>query len=205
MNHTKHYSLLLKRNRELKKALLPQKRSPTGNYKNSTYERALGYKLLIHAELEYYFEEVTKSIIKKAKDNWDNQHEATPTLVALMAYCTKSFVSIPERTTDQHASVDLYERVNTAYTEHHKYISASNHGIKEKNILSLFLPVGVTINEIDNNLLIALDSFGSERGVIAHQTKAQQCLTPDDVEASVNNILALLESFDEKIAKDYHI
>ncbi len=205
MRHTKHYSLLIKRNKELKKALLPQKHSPTGNYKKSTYERVLGYKLLIHAELEYYFEEVVKSIITNVKDKWDNQHEATPTLIALMAYCTKDFVSIPEHTTDQHVNVDLNKRVNTAYTEHHRYISASNHGIKEKNILALFLPVGITIDEIDNNLLIALDSFGSERGAIAHQTKAKQCITPDDVEASVNNILSLLSPFDEKLVNDYDI
>lgn len=185
--------------------MLPQKRSPTGNYKNSTYERVLGYKLLIHAELEYYFEEVTKSIMKSAKDKWDKKNEATPTIVALMAYCQKSFVAIPEHTADQHSSVDLYDRVKTAYTEHHKYISSKNHGIKENNILALFLPIGITISEIDNNLLIALDSFGSERGAIAHQTKAQQCLTPDDVEASVKNILTLLEPFDEKIVSDFHI
>ena len=205
MNHTTHYLLLQKRNTELKRALLPHKRSPTGNYKNSTYERALGYKLLIHAELEYYFEEVVKSIMKKAKDKWDSHHEATPTLVALMAYCTKSFVSVPEHTTDQNVSVDLNSRVNTAYTEHYKYIAANNHGIKEKNILALLLPIGILIDEIDNNLLIALDNFGSERGSIAHQTKAKQCVTPDDVEASVNNIFALLEPFDEKLMKNYRI
>ena len=122
-----------------------------------------------------------------------------------MAYCTKSFVSVPVHTTDQHSNVDLNNRVNAAYTEHHKYITSNNNGIKEKNILALFLPIGITINEIDNNLLIALDSFGTERGAIAHQTKAQQCLTPDDVEASVNNILTLLEPFDEKMVNDFHI
>lgn len=205
MNHTTQYGLLIKRDQELRRALLPPKRSPTGNYKQSTYERVQGYKLLFHAELEYYFEEITKSIMKNAKDKWDNSHEASPTLVSLMAYCTKSFSSIPEYVRDQHAVDDLTKRINCAYSEHFAYIKSKNHGIKEKNILALLLPIGVEIGDIDNGLLIALNNFGADRGEIAHSTKAKLCATPDDAEATVNNILQLLAPFDSKLMKDYHL
>lgn len=205
MSHTSYYLHLKKRNNELKSALLPKRRSPTGNYKDSTYDRVSGYKLLFHAELEYYFEEVVKSIMKNAKDDWDNKNNATQTLVALVAYCKKDFFAVPERTNDQHKSEDLSFRVKKAYTEHHKFISAQNHGVKEKNILALFLPIGVTIDEIDNDLLIALDNFGTDRGAIAHGTKAKQNCSPDDAEATVDNILSLLDPFDEELVRKYQI
>lgn len=203
MNHSKQYVLLLNRDSKLRKALLPIKRSPTGNYKQLTYERVRAYKVLFHAELEYYFEEITKSIMKSAKDKWDKNREASSTLVALMAYCTKSFASIPEHTRDQHINDDLVKRINCAYTEHFAYIKTHNHGIKEKNILALLLPIGVQIEDIDNNLLIALNNFGSDRGEIAHSTRAKLCSTPDDAEATVNNILQLLDAFDFKLVCNY--
>ena len=205
MPHTTHYAYLVKRIDKLRKALIPKAFSPTGNYKNSTYEKVLGYKLLIHAEIEYYFEELTKSIMLIAKRKWDSTGEATKTIIALVAYCKKEFPSLPEHQNDQHAQTDLKERINTAYTEQYRYIQAMNHGIKEKNIIALLLPIGVAIDSIDNNLLIALNNFGAERGRIAHATRAQQCPTPEDAVNETTQLLALIDAFDSKMLIEYQL
>lgn len=203
MPHSEHYRLLIDRCNKLGKALLPRNYSPTGNYKESTYERVRGFKLLVHAELEYYFEELVKAMMENAKTKWYNNGEATKTLVALVAYCDTQFHAIPDKVNDQHAKEDLEFRIKKAFQTQYEYIQAKNHGIKENNTIALFLPVGVDINDLDNNLLIALDNMGSERGQIAHKTRAKQCPSPSDAITSVVHILEMVGSFDTDIFNEY--
>lgn len=49
-------------------------------------------------------------------------------------------------------------------------------------------------------MLIALDNFGSERGLIAHSTRASTLTTPDDALSSVNNIMTYIDTFDRFLA-----
>lgn len=201
MAHTNLFENLKKRNNALKKALLPAHLSPTGNYKDSTYEKVRAYEVLIHAELEYYFEQLAEEIMQSAWKKWTT-NIATKAIVALVAYREKNPMALPESANDQKKKEDLKKRVNDAYTEHNKYIHSQNHGIKEKNILALFLPLGIELDSIDNNLLIALDSFGSDRGQIAHSTRAMQNVTPEDAISTVQSILSLIEAFDKFIVQE---
>lgn len=205
MPHTQLYTHLIRREQELRKALFPRRLSPTGNYNRTTYQKIDGYKVLIHAELEYYFEEITKSLMRISKNDWDTNKKASKTLVALLAYSKKVFPSIPESQNDQNIRTDLNRRISDAYTEHYSYIQAQNHGIKEKNILALLLPVGIEVDEIDNNLLIALNNFGSDRGRIAHTTRTIQNTTPEDAQNTVAQILTLVDTFDCQMVQSYNI
>ena len=206
MGHTTHYVHLIRRNETLQKAFLPSKRSPTGNYHNQTYERVRGYILLVHAEIEYYFEEITERIMKDTQAKWEFNHEATKTAVALMAYCTKDFHNTATSTNDQNKTEDLDYRFKKACSIHYEYVRAKNHGIKESNVLALLLPIGVFIDDLDNDLLIALNSFGTDRGLIAHSTgRARQQISPEDAETKVADLLRLLDTFDEKMLIEYHL
>lgn len=62
------------------------------------------------------------------------------------------------------------------------------------------MPIGIKISEIDEDMLIALDNFGSERGLIAHSTRASTLTTPDDALSSVNNIMTYIDTFDRFLA-----
>lgn len=203
MAQTAQFDLLLRRHNELQKALLPRSFSPTGNYRSSTYEKVSGYRILVHAEIEFYFEEITKEIIKKAYDRWKADGTVSRTLVALVAYCPAVFKDIPEKTSDQTASEDLQFRVKKSRDFFNTYIRTKNNGIKEKDILALLLPIGVTINDLDNDLLIALNNFGTARGQIAHSTRAQTPMDPSDAVAQVQEVINHLKSLDEKLLNDY--
>ena len=204
MAQTDLFRFLSCRNNALKKALLPIHLSPTGNYKEKKKKKVRAYEVLVHAELEYYFEQLAIRIMQNAWDEWNN-NIATKAIVALVAYSEKSFAPLPESTSDQRRNEDLKKRVHDAYTEHNRYIRSLNHGIKEKNILALFLPLGIEIGTIDNNLLIALDSFGSNRGQIAHSTRAVQNVTPEDAMNTVAQILALVALFDSYVLNEYSL
>lgn len=58
---TEYYGTLCDRFEKLKLAFLPEEFSPTGEYEDIVYEHTRAYKVLTHAELEYYFEEVAKA------------------------------------------------------------------------------------------------------------------------------------------------
>ena len=45
-----------------------------------------------------------------------------------------------------------------------------NHGIKEKNILGLLLPIRLSMSDINQTWLATIDSFGSDQGNTAHRS-----------------------------------
>lgn len=69
------------------------------------------------------------------------------------------------------------------------YISEldQNHGIKEENLLSILMPIGLAHRGVSTTLLATLDSFGGLRGRLAHLSiKAHQQIDP---RTSSDNIL----------------
>ena len=193
------------RQKELSKVFLPVRKSPIGAYSDKAYEKASAYTLLVHAEIEYYFEEVALSIAKAAIQNWDVNHVASRTLVAMVAYNEKQFQPVPEYTNDKNKiNEDLEFRIKDSYKAYNEYVRARNHGIKEKNVLAIFLPLGLTINDFDNNVLIALNNLGSSRGNIAHSTKAKQQISPPDAKATVKAMEGYLAVFDEMLYNEYN-
>lgn len=193
---TEYYKKLRERFKQLELAFLPSSFSPTGDYADDrVFEHARAYKVMTHAELEYYFEEIAKSIAKKAIDEWKNNH-ATKALVALVAYYPGTFDPIPDLAKGNNAQKTLDMRINDALTSYYRYVQSENHGIKEKNILHLFLPLGIQIDEIPPDLLIFANNYGSKRGEIAHSTRTQNILQPEDAKKDADEILKYVQQFD---------
>ena len=63
---TEYYDTLCDRFEKLKLAFLPEEFSPTGEYEDIVYEHTRAYKVLTHAELEYYFEGGCESYCSKS-------------------------------------------------------------------------------------------------------------------------------------------
>lgn len=194
--HTEKYIALQRRLSKLKKIYLPHNFSPTGAYSDTVYEKVRAYTVLSHAEMEYYFEEIALAIAQKAYNKWTNHKKASTPLLALVAYYTGQYPAIPESHTANRVSDDIHARINTAYREYNALIRGNNHGIKEKNLLNIFLPIGIQVSEFDEGMLIALNNFGTTRGRIAHSTRAGQLISPSDALNDVNNIMTYIDSFD---------
>ncbi|MEJ8728522.1 hypothetical protein WKS99_05735 [Flintibacter sp. HCN-6482] len=71
-------------------------------------------------------------------------------------YINKFEQSQVENESEEDITKDINWRVNTSYTSYNRQVRSSNHGIKEKNILSIFLPIGIKISEIDEDILLLL-------------------------------------------------
>lgn len=74
-------------------------------------------------------------------------------------------------------------------------------GIKEKNLLHIFPPLGLEPSDFPEELLTTCDSYGSERGEIVHKTRTKQILQPAEVNQSAENILKQVEKLDALLEK----
>lgn len=165
--------------RELRRHLLPSEFSPTGDYTDRQLDRARGYRLLVHAEIESYLEDVAKEITTSAIRRWKHDRHPSALLIAFLAsfhssWNTNSDASNEEiiqlaksRVNSKDAIGDVIDLAQKQFIQ----IVKDNHGVKEKNFKSLILPIGIDMNCIDNTWMTNLDNFGRLRGEIAHNTK----------------------------------
>lgn len=195
--HTQYYNQLLERFQKLNKALLPRVLSPIGNYKDSTYERTRAYKVLTHAEIEYYFEQTALAIATAAYTKWTLSNKSSKTITALVAYNQAAPSPLPELKGGNYSDKTLVDRVSRSFQCYCSQVNSKNHGIKESNILGLALPIGFTEADLTDDLLLALNNYGTTRGLIAHSTRATQRLSPNDVKDEVDNLVVLICPLDE--------
>ncbi|WP_281244070.1 HEPN domain-containing protein [Ectothiorhodospira marina] len=193
---------------ELREHMLPSKFSPTGTYSDRQLDRARGYRVLVHAEIESYLEDVAREAVTKAIREWKSARKPSMILVSFLAAYHSGWDTDDERANEDiiklakarcrvKGSVD--EAIDIAQRQYVKRVR-DNHGVKEKNFKGLMLPLGVVVEELDATWLTNLDSFGANRGETAHKTKrASGQINPEDEYKVVRKLLDGLKELDEKI------
>ncbi|MDD5461114.1 MAG: HEPN domain-containing protein [Methylococcales bacterium] len=189
--------------------MLPSTFSPTGNYKDRELDRARGYRLLVHAEIESYLEDISKDTVTKAISKWKNNKTPSSLLIAFLASYHSSWSVNNEMTKNEIIDIaksrnnikdSVEEVINLAQTQFIKRVKANN-GIKEKNFKTLILPIGIDLCDLDATWITNLDNFGGLRGEVAHNTKrATSQINPQDEYILVKSLLAGLEQLDRKIS-----
>lgn len=190
----------------LRKHFLPNPFDPLGRYSDQSRSHAhtRAFLVLSHAEVETYFEDWAKEIARACEVVWTSSGKITEPLGFLLSTLSER-VEIPmtlagprvkdsrQRLTD--ASVKLFQR-------YYKLIK-DNNGIKERNVLGLFSPLGIPAVAFGPTLLPNLDSLGELRGEHAHQS-ARAVQTVLDPETEYNRIVTLvddLKTLDDWLAK----
>ena len=59
-----------------------------------------------------------------------------------------------------HRHIDIGQRLLSIIATFHHHVRNENHGIKERNLLSLLLPIGIAHGKIDPAFLADMESFG---------------------------------------------
>jgi hypothetical protein len=77
---------LLTRISKLKSHLLPSTFSLTGRYSAKQHDYTKAFLLLVHAELESYFEDRARSLAMTAKSHYDRRGACTTVLSRLLVY-----------------------------------------------------------------------------------------------------------------------
>lgn len=187
MTNSRRFKQLKSRLNVIENTFLP-KIKPTGNYTKKEQDQIRAYLLLNHAEIEAYFEEVAENKVKKAFKSWKINKTKSNVLLSL--------VSFHETKIGEQGIVDRVNKTLTTYIHNLR----QNHGIKEQNILSILLPVGLDIDDIDATWLNTISSFGQNRGEIAHTSATvQQPLDPATIKTTISQIMSEIEDIDIKI------
>ena len=153
--------------------------SPTGSYSESQLSRTAAYRVLAHAEIEYYLEERAWKIALDAKGAWDSTGKTSRTLICLLGFSDLTMDKPPDTlnkpnnvSQDNHDKrLKITEKINSAIKSFKKVID-NNHEVKEKNILALLLPIGINSNDLNTNTawLNTMNTFGEKRGLVAHSS-----------------------------------
>lgn len=186
MNVSQKYLDLVTRIEGLETYLIPEQ-NPYGDYTNEELDKVRAYIFLVHAEIEYYIEQIALEEVEKAKNDWSsnsNRNIIKPVIFHLAfkyAYLDKQAKKLP------------FEMVMTSYQNLVKTIR-KNNGIKSDNLDNIFKFIGF---RIDNTLKSTLDSFGTLRGEIAHKgITAYNAPDPYSQRNNIHTILSGLKEFD---------
>ncbi|KOA81394.1 hypothetical protein ACR53_03220 [Bacillus stratosphericus] len=133
-----------------------------------------GYRVLCHAEVESYLEDRALELLNHSRSNWFQHNKIKTSLLSLFAHY--KFLDNPEingyRDVGERGNnrkyMKLDEKIGKLCADFKEEKIKMNHGLKQKNLINLLVPLGIDVFELDTAWLSTMDSFGSKRGETAH-------------------------------------
>lgn len=176
----------------LRKQFLPTPFNILGVYPKQSDVQAStrAFLVLCHAEFESYIEELARDITRSSESVWNKSGRLAVPLQFLFMSLGKNIV-VPDKVTagGKDARQQLADEVVRLLQRFYKRLN-DNNGLKEKNILSLFGPLGIPTGAFGPTLLPSLDSFGKLRGDHVHKS-VTLILTPLDPETEYKRATGL--------------
>lgn len=197
---SKFYKSILRREKVLRNKFINKR---VYNKPQTMYSQDMlkSYRILIHAELENYFENFSVQIAEKALEVWNNRKYISIVILSILAYCEYDFKNIGKRLNEIDSGNDLNFRINKAISCFRENIKLNN-GIKEQDIIPIIVKLGIDYRMINQTLLSNLSAYGALRGDVAHKSyKVISIIDPSDEVNKVNQIINELISLDELILK----
>ena len=90
--------------------------------------------------------------------------------------------------------IDVRHKLSEAVSQFVHEVGRDNHGIREKNILSLLLPIGMDHSKIDAVFLAEMDDFGRQRGAVAHTSTNKSVKQGVDPKFELDRVNAIIRS-----------
>ena len=189
------YCELRERIVSLERRYLPNTPDPLGDYSREAQDDARACVLLVHAEIEYYLESMSRLLADRAVNDIENgMHSA---LSAALLFNTDS---------SKANSNSAQSAIKGAAGLHDKTVRGNN-GLKSENMSKLFNPFffGGVQPEID--LISELDSFGARRGESAHigAVGIVKDTNAYEVREQIDKLVSLLSSFDYEMVAEFRL
>ncbi|MFE6897080.1 hypothetical protein ACFVFJ_09440 [Streptomyces sp. NPDC057717] len=182
------YKDMSRRITELRHNLLPARFDPLGLYSDRVHERTRAFRVLTHAEFESFIEDRALEVVTQAHSEWKRTGRIRPSLLGLMSHWD-SAPQIPDAISDLGDNSSKYPtlpaRIKAAKGNYTTYIKTRNNGIKQKNLLLILLPLGVTKGEINADWLDDTESWATDRGKVAHTSAKMQVQLDPKIELSI--------------------
>ena len=176
---------------------------------DSYQELTKAYLLLVHAELEKYFEMLSLAVAKSAYDDYDKAGKVSIPLLAVSSINLYALETHPDdyndlKTDEKKKVMVMHKRISQIYGKYLERVKGNN-GIKNKDIFKLFWSIGISKDEIGEDLLMQLDSLGEKRGFIAHTGNSIRLLNYEEEKSKINYLMQELEKFDAFIVENNYI
>lgn len=152
------------------------------------------YRLLLHAEFEYFLEQKALATTKEIRSRISGAarwHRDFPQLLSLCLIDSHVLEGRGGLTRDS------FEGAVQRILQNAEATIRENNGIKAGAFQRLSLIAGKTLDEVDETVSSMLNSYGKERGDVAHQTvsKARSLQTPSTELLNVNSIIRELGTY----------
>lgn len=197
---SKYYNQLLYCEKRLRKTFITNTVINNPTTITSQY-KLQSYRLLSHAEIEFYIETLLLSKVKIEKKKFDQHGIISNCISHLFAYNKCDLPGTASRLTEISSKNDIEYRINRV-VNNYEILVKRNNGIKEVDIIPLLVQVGIDYTQINQTLLNNLSSYGKYRGDTAHNsTKIQQLINPRDEIEIVQQIISELNSIDLLVSK----
>ncbi len=172
----------------------------TGLYRDREYDRTRGFRVLAHAEVEAFLEEICEEFAKRAVAAWNADGRPRRSIDAIVAtgegvargtrrlvWADGTSQLTPRRTPITTSTVA------SGLAAYQRLVIQKNHGLKDSNILNLTARIGILATELDSVWLANMKSFGDARGETAHTSRRTQS-QPDPRNES-KTLIAVVEGF----------
>lgn len=195
MSSTKRFLLLRRELLKAKRAFLPAKFNPMGSYSELQSDRARGFLVVAHAEIESFIEDRVRDTATTSVEIWRTQRKTTTALAALLSYV------FLEENEPRWKSLD--HRIGYAHNKFNLSVRGNN-GVKIENLKRLLMPVGQDMDSLDPLFLGEMDNFGESRGAAAHgsnwRSTGRTVFDPKlECERVFDKLLPHLKSLDENL------
>ncbi|MGX1101012.1 hypothetical protein ACSSVZ_005080 [Amorphus sp. MBR-141] len=205
-----HYLDLKQSIRTLRSHLLPRQFDSSGNYTERVFTKVVAFRVLSHAAIEEYIEErVVEIAIESSKTCKYFGRIPHPT-ACLLSFSEASGKLPPDTLlppNPNHSSawpekIDVFTRISKVTSFYVRFVKSENHGVREKNIISLLIPIGYPHQNLDPYLVSELDNFGKLRGEFAHTGVSKHVQSKPNPELElkkVTEIVNLLKNVDKEL------
>lgn len=157
-------------------------------------ERLAAFRLLAHAEFEEFIERKAREGLARLSALAESTSFRLKDMHQLLAIA--HYLRFDIGMADPFDQARYISKSSSLLSTAEQKIS-DNNGIKTNSFLMLCILFGVMPDDVDQTLLSTLDSYGSNRGDVAHKSisRVRTIQAPTDEESSANTILRLLKSF----------
>ena len=156
------------------------------------------FVLFAHSALEEYLENVGWKVALEARSALLHEGRITHALVALVASKVMDDISNRNRrriTSDLISNLEIF---SAEAVTRYRSIIGNNNGITERDQKNILFPIGVDPEKTDIALMNNLNSFGRDRGNIAHSfLPIRTEVTISAINSRIDDILRDIVKFDE--------
>lgn len=162
------------------------------------FDRLAAFRLLMHAEIEDFLERKAKENLSAISSTLAEEKSliAYPELFSIAAALKRSFGN------SDIFDLAIFKGEVAALINCARKVVAENNGIKENSFNALSVFAGKSIDQVDSTLSASLNSYGKDRGEVAHQSavRVRSMNAPSAELSSAQNLVTELGNYFRAIA-----